>query len=155
MAWARNLGAPVRDLLRAEPSGAVVLVGAALVALVWANSPWPRSYEAFWTTELALSLNDHVLSTDLRGFVNEGLMTLFFLVVGLEAKRELDLGELRERIRIGIPVMAALGGMALAFSEARTSMVDRYKVRVCEKIFGRRRVSRNPTRCPGAARIFS
>ena len=77
-AWARNLGAPVRNFLSAETAGAVVLVGAALVALVWANSPWPRSYEAFWTTELALSLNDHVLSTDdLRGFVNEGLMTLF------------------------------------------------------------------------------
>jgi Na+/H+ antiporter NhaA len=113
-AWARNLGAPVRDFLRAETGGAVVLVGAALVALAWANSPWPRSYQAFWTTELALSLNDHVLSTDLRGFVNEGLMTLFFLVVGLEAKRELGLGELRERTRIGIPVVAALDGMALA-----------------------------------------
>jgi Na+/H+ antiporter NhaA len=113
-AWARNLGAPVRDFLRAETGGAVVLVGAALVALVWANSPWPRSYESFWTTKLALSVGDHVLSTDLRGLVNEGLMTLFFLVVGLEAKRELDLGELRERTRIGIPVVAALGGMALA-----------------------------------------
>jgi Na+/H+ antiporter NhaA len=113
-AWARNLGAPVRDFLRAETGGAVVLVGAALVALVWANSPWPRSYESFWTTNLALSLNNNVLSTDLRGLVNEGLMTLFFLVVGLEAKRELDLGELRERSRIGIPVVAALGGMALA-----------------------------------------
>jgi Na+/H+ antiporter NhaA len=113
-AWARNLGAPVRDFLRAETSGAVVLVGAALVALVWANSPWPRSYESFWTMKLALSLSDYVLLTDLRGLVNEGLMTLFFLVVGLEAKRELDLGELRERTRIGIPVMAALGGMALA-----------------------------------------
>jgi Na+/H+ antiporter NhaA len=85
-----------------------------LVALVWANSPWPRSYEAFWTTELALSLNDHVLSTDLRGFVNEGLMTLFFLVVGLGVKLALDLGEPRERTRIGIPVVAALCGMALA-----------------------------------------
>ncbi|MDX6381003.1 MAG: hypothetical protein QOI57_2027 [Rubrobacteraceae bacterium] len=113
-AWARNLGAPVRDFLRAETGGAVVLVGAAFVALVWANSPWPHSYESFWTTKLALSVSDHVLSTDLRGLVNEGLMTLFFLVVGLEAKRELDLGELRERTRIGIPVVAALGGMALA-----------------------------------------
>jgi Na+/H+ antiporter NhaA len=104
----------VRNFLRAETGGAVVLVGAALVALVWANSPWPGSYESFWTTKLALSVGDHVLSTDLRGLVNEGLMTLFFLVVGLEAKRELDLGELRERTRIGIPVVAALGGMALA-----------------------------------------
>ena len=59
-------------------------------------------------------LGDHELATDLRGWVNEGLMTLFFLVVGLEAKRELDLGELRERRRLAIPVVAALGGMAAA-----------------------------------------
>jgi Na+/H+ antiporter NhaA len=112
-AWARNLGAPVRDFLSAETGGAVVLVGAAVVALVWANSPWPHSYESFWDTRLALSLGGHVLSGSLRQWVNEGLMALFFLVVGLEAKRELDLGELRERNRIAIPVVAALGGMAL------------------------------------------
>ncbi len=112
-AWARNLGAPVRDFLRAETGGATVLLGAALVALIWANSPWPHSYESFWSTKLTLSLGDHLLSASLRQWVNEGLMTLFFLVVGLEAKRELDLGELRERNRIAIPVIAALGGMAL------------------------------------------
>jgi Na+/H+ antiporter NhaA len=112
-AWARNLGAPVRDFLSTETGGAVVLVGAALVALVWANSPWPHSYESFWDTRLSLSLGGHTLSASLRQWVNEGLMALFFLVVGLEAKRELDLGELRERNRIAIPVVAALGGMAL------------------------------------------
>jgi Na+/H+ antiporter NhaA len=112
-AWARNLGAPVRDFLSTETGGAVVLVGAAVAALVWANSPWPHSYESFWNTRLSLSLGGHVLSGSLRQWVNEGLMALFFLVVGLEAKRELDLGELRERNRIAIPVMAALGGMAL------------------------------------------
>jgi len=112
-AWARNLGAPVRDFLSTETGGATVLVGAALAALVWANSPWPHSYESFWDTKLALSLGGHALSGSLRQWVNEGLMALFFLVVGLEAKRELDLGELRERNRLAIPVMAALGGMAL------------------------------------------
>ena len=112
-AWARNLGAPVRDFLSTETGGAVVLVGAALAALVWANSPWSHSYETFWSTRLALSLGGHTLSAGLRQWVNEGLMALFFLVVGLEAKRELDLGELRERNRIAIPVLAALGGMAL------------------------------------------
>ncbi len=112
-AWARNLGAPVRDFLSTETGGAVVLVGAALVALAWANSPWPHSYESFWGTRLALSLGGHMLSGSLRQWVNEGLMALFFLVVGLEAKRELDLGELRERNRLAIPVVAALGGMAL------------------------------------------
>ncbi len=112
-AWARNLGAPVRDFLSTETGGAVVLVGAALAALLWANSPWPHSYESLWDTRLALSLGGHVLSGSLRQWVNEGLMALFFLVVGLEAKRELDLGELRERGRVAIPVIAALGGMAL------------------------------------------
>jgi Na+/H+ antiporter NhaA len=111
-AWTRNLGAPVRDFLRTETGGAVVLVLAVLLALLWANSPWPHSYESFWGTRLAISLGDHVLSGDLRVWVNEGLMALFFLVVGLEAKRELDLGELRERNRLAIPVLAALGGMA-------------------------------------------
>src|SRR4051812_49921056 len=81
--------------------------------MVWANA-FPDSYTEVWETRFALSLNDHVLATDLRGWVNEGLMTLFFLVVGLEAKRELDLGELRERTRLAIPVLASLGGMAAA-----------------------------------------
>jgi Na+/H+ antiporter NhaA len=112
-AWARNLGAPVRDFLSTETGGAAVLVAAAAAALVWANSPWPHSYESFWGTRLALSLGGHTLSASLRQWVNEGLMALFFLVVGLEAKRELDLGELRERNRIAIPVVAAMGGMAL------------------------------------------
>jgi len=112
-AWARNLGAPVRDFLSTETGGAAVLVGAALAALVWANSPWWHSYESFWDTRIALSAGSHVLSASLRQWVDEGLMALFFLVVGLEAKRELDLGELRRRNRIAIPVMAALGGMAL------------------------------------------
>ncbi len=111
-AWARNVGAPVRDFLRTESGGAAMLVGAVVVALLWANSPWPDSYESVWRTRLAISLGDHALSADLRHWVNEGLMTLFFLVVGLEAKREVDLGELRERQRIAIPVIAAVGGMA-------------------------------------------
>jgi Na+/H+ antiporter NhaA len=111
-AWARNLAAPVRGFLQAETGGAVVLVLAAVAALIWANSPWPDSYEHVWETDLSIALGDHALHTDLRGWVNEGLMALFFLVVGLEAKRELDQGELRERARLTIPVMAAVGGMA-------------------------------------------
>jgi Na+/H+ antiporter NhaA len=113
-AWARNLGAPVRDFLSTETGGAVVLVAAVVVALAWANSPWPHSYLSVWETRLTISLGDHTLGASLREWVNQGLMTLFFLVVGLEAKRELDLGELRERTRIAIPVVCALGGMATA-----------------------------------------
>lgn len=113
-AWARNLGAPVREFLSAETGGAIALIAAVVAALVWANSPWPDSYESLWDTELAIELGGESISHDLREWVNEGLMALFFLVIGLEARRELDLGELRERTRLGIPVMAAIGGMAVA-----------------------------------------
>jgi Na+/H+ antiporter NhaA len=112
-AWARNLAAPIRSYLYAETGGAIVLAAATVAALIWANVSL-SSYEDVWGARFALSLNDHVLATDLRGWVNEGLMTLFFLVVGLEAKRELDLGELRERTRLAIPVVASLGGMITA-----------------------------------------
>src|ERR1022692_3221889 len=111
-AWARNLGTPVRDFLSTETGSASVLLGAVLVALVWANSPWSASYETFWSTNLSVVAGGHGIEADLRHWVNEGLMTFFFLVVGLEAKRELDMGELRERRRLAIPVFAALGGMA-------------------------------------------
>jgi Na+/H+ antiporter NhaA len=112
-AWARNLGAPVRDFLSTETGGAAVLAGAALLALAWANSPWSHTYESFWNTHLQISIGAHAISASLRQWVNQGLMTVFFLVVGLEAKRELDLGELRERNRIAIPVLAAIGGAAV------------------------------------------
>jgi Na+/H+ antiporter NhaA len=113
-AWARNLGAPLRDFLRTETGGAMALLVAAVAALVWANSPWADSYEDVWTTELAIRLGEHALSLDLREWVNEGLMTLFFLVVGLEARREYDIGQLRERRRIVVPLVAALSGMTAA-----------------------------------------
>jgi Na+/H+ antiporter NhaA len=115
-AWARNLAAPVRDFLGTETGSAIVLLGAIVAALVWANSPWPDSYESFWGTELAFRVGHWTLAADFRHWVNDGLMTLFFLVVGLEAKRELDLGELRERSRLALPVIAALGGMAGAIA---------------------------------------
>jgi Na+/H+ antiporter NhaA len=112
-AWARNLAAPVRDFLSTETGSASVLVAAIIAALVWANSPAWHSYESVWTTRLSIQLGGGSISTDLRHWVNEGLMTFFFLVVGLEAKRELDLGELRERRRLAIPLIAAIGGMAV------------------------------------------
>jgi Na+/H+ antiporter NhaA len=112
-AWARNLAAPVRDFLSTETGSAVALLGAAIVALLWANSPWSHSYESLWTTRLSIEIGSGGISADLRHWVNEGLMTFFFLVVGLEAKRELDMGELRERRRLAIPVLAAIGGMTV------------------------------------------
>ncbi len=112
-AWARNLAAPVRAFMSTETGGAAALLAAAIVALIWANSPWPHSYESFWTTRLSIRIGGTGLSADLRHWVNQGLMTLFFLVAGLEAKRELDMGEMRERRRLAVPVLAALGGMTV------------------------------------------
>src|SRR3954464_14090187 len=111
--WPRSLAAPVRDFLTDETAGAVVLLGASLSAVLWANSPWPHSYEAVWTTTLSVQLGDMSIAQDLRHWVNDGLMTLYFLVLGLEAKRELAIGELRDHRRAAVPFAAALGGMAL------------------------------------------
>jgi Na+/H+ antiporter NhaA len=125
-AWARNLAAPVRSFLSTETGGAFVMLGAAIAALLWANSPGWHSYESVWTTELSIHIGHTGIAAELRTWVNQGLMTLFFLVVGLEAKRQLDLGELRERRRLAIPVFAAMGGIAvpiviyLAFNAGRS-----------------------------------
>jgi Na+/H+ antiporter NhaA len=113
-AWARGLAAPVREFLRTETGSATVLLCAAIAALAWANSPWWDSYQSVWTTKLAITVGNEGISASLRDWVNDGLMTFFFLVVGLEAKRELDMGELRERRRLAVPVIAALGGMTAA-----------------------------------------
>ena len=113
-AWARNVAAPVRSFLSTESSGAVALLAAALAALAWSNSPWSDSYESFWTTDLSMMVGEHGISLDLREWISQGLMTLFFLVVGLEARREFDTGVFRERRRIALPVLGAIGGMAAA-----------------------------------------
>jgi Na+/H+ antiporter NhaA len=112
-AWARSAAAPLRDFLNAETGGAAVLLFATVVALVWANSPWRHSYESVWTTTLSVRVGHAGISQDLRHWVNEGLMAFFFLVAGLEAKRELDMGQLRERRRAAIPLIAAVGGMTV------------------------------------------
>ena len=90
-----------------------MLLAATVAALVWANSPWSDSYESFWSTELSIRVGSEGISLDLRQWVNEGLMTFFFLVVGLEARREFDIGALRERRRVALPAIAAAGGMAV------------------------------------------
>jgi Na+/H+ antiporter NhaA len=112
-AWARNIAAPVRDFLNTESSGAMALLLAAIAALAWSNSPWSDSYESFWGTHLSISVGDEGISLTLREWVSQGLMTFFFLVVGLEARREFDTGALRERRRIALPLIAALAGMAV------------------------------------------
>jgi Na+/H+ antiporter NhaA len=109
-AWARNLQSPLRAFLQTETGSAVVLLAAAIAALVWVNVD-ASSYASVWSTRLSVQLGGAGIALDLRGWVNSGLMTFFFFVVGLEARREFDLGELRERRRFALPVVAGAGGV--------------------------------------------
>lgn len=104
---------PLRDFIATEASGAVLLAGAAAIALIWANSPWSGSYENFWSSRAAVSVAGYTLDLDLRHWINEGLMTVFFFVVGLEIKRELTDGHLASRRAALLPGAAAIGGMMI------------------------------------------
>ncbi|MFF8593865.1 Na+/H+ antiporter NhaA [Streptomyces sp. NPDC015220] len=103
---------PLRRFLRTETGSAAVLVAGALAALLWSNTA-PASYESFWETHLSVRAGAHGVSLTLREWVDSGLMTVFFFVVGLEARREFDMGELRERKRLALPLAAGAAGMAV------------------------------------------
>src|SRR5262245_35473140 len=109
-AWVRHLQTPLRTFLQTEASSAIVLFGAAVAALAWANIDH-GSYDHGWQMDLSIRIGSSGISQDLRHWINSGLMTFFFLVVGLELRREFDVGELRERSRLTLPVLAGLGGM--------------------------------------------
>ncbi|HEU5156610.1 MAG TPA: Na+/H+ antiporter NhaA [Streptosporangiaceae bacterium] len=104
---------PLRAFLHAESAGGIVLVVAAAVALVWANSPMADGYAQFWQRKITLGGGQARVSHDLRHWINDGLMVLFFFVIGLEIKRELVVGELRDRRAARLPALAAVGGVAL------------------------------------------
>jgi Na+/H+ antiporter NhaA len=109
-AWARNLQTPLRRFLRNETGSSAVLLVMTLAALAWVNID-AASYDNFWRTQLSVRLGSSGVSLHLRDWVNSGLMTFFFFVFGLEARREFDMGELRERRRLALPVAAGLGGL--------------------------------------------
>jgi Na+/H+ antiporter NhaA len=125
-AWARNLEAPLRDFLRTETGSAAILLIGAVAAMIWVNVS-ASSYEHVWQTTLTIKIGGSGISQDLRHWVNNGLMTLFFFVVGLEARREFDLGDLRDRRRLALPFVAGVGGMLvpiaiyLAFNAGHSS----------------------------------
>jgi Na+:H+ antiporter, NhaA family len=110
-AAARWLLSPVERFLAIEAASGILLLVAAAIALVWANSPWRSSYQALWHLPLGVRLGPLVFERDLHFWINDGLMVVFFFVVGLEIKRELHAGELSEPRRAALPVLAALGGM--------------------------------------------
>src|SRR5215468_2085039 len=108
---ADRLAAPFQRFLAIEAASTILLLAASLTALLWANSPWAASYAALWHTPLSLSLGRATLSLSLGDWVNDGLMVLFFFLVGMEIKHELVHGELSTRERAMLPIFGALGGM--------------------------------------------
>ena len=110
--WSENLKTPLRQFLRTETGSAAVLLAATVAALAWANID-PSGYAATWHTQLVIRSGTKGLADSWQGWVNSGLMAFFFLVAGLEARREFDMGELRERRRLTLPLVVALGGMVV------------------------------------------
>jgi Na+/H+ antiporter NhaA len=108
--WLQRGDTALRTFMRTETGSASVLAVATLAALIWANIS-VSGYDSFWATRLSASAGHSGLSMSLHEFVNSGLMALFFLVVGLEARREFDMGELRVRSRLTLPLLAGVGGM--------------------------------------------
>src|SRR4051812_40120683 len=104
---------PVDAMLSAQSSGGILLMVSAVIALVWANSPWGDSYATFWHAGVGINVFGRGRGMSLEHWVNDGLMVIFFLLVGLEIKRELLLGELASVRRAALPVAAAVGGMAV------------------------------------------
>jgi NhaA family Na+:H+ antiporter len=118
---------PVNAFLQAESTGGVLLMLAALAALIWANSRYAEGYVHFWHTKVAIGFGASTFSMSLEHWVNDGLMAIFFLVVGLEIKREVLIGELASMRRAALPLVAAIGGMVVpalvyvAFNHGRDS----------------------------------
>ncbi|MEQ8843029.1 MAG: Na+/H+ antiporter NhaA [Acidimicrobiales bacterium] len=111
---ARRVGRPVRNFLRVEAAGGILLLIATLVAIVWANSPWSESYHTILETHISFQVGDLLeLDESILDWVNDALMAIFFFVVGLEIKRELVTGELRDPRAAALPAIAAVGGMAV------------------------------------------
>ncbi len=104
---------PLQQFLRVEAAGGIVLLIATITALGLANSPWADGFLGIWKTRVGLTLGDFTLDGSLKHWINDGLMAVFFFVIGLEVKRELVLGELADRRRAALPIVAALGGMVV------------------------------------------
>ena len=104
---------PLQRFLHVEAASGVVLLACALLALALANSPLQAQYFAVWETKITLGVGSFQVSHSLKHWINDGLMAVFFFVIGLEVKREIVLGELRDMRRAALPIIAALGGMVV------------------------------------------
>jgi NhaA family Na+:H+ antiporter len=108
-----RLISPLVRFQRVEAAGGIVLLAATVAALAWANSPWRQGYHDFWHMPVTIEIGTYVLSNTLAHWLSDGLMAIFFFVVGLEIKRELLVGELASPRKAAIPIAAAVGGMAV------------------------------------------
>ncbi len=151
----------MRDFLRIEAAGGLLLIVATIVALVWANSPWSGSYHTLLETHISLEIGDLLLLDEpLEAWINDALMAVFFFVVGLEIKRELVVGELRDPRAAALPAVAAVGGMVVpaliffAFNVGGAG-VDGWGIPMATDIaFAVGVVSLLGNRVPGAMKVF-
>lgn len=104
---------PIQEFLRLESASGILLFVFAAAALVWSNSPWAHSYEELWHTTITFGIGTAAVSKSLLHWINDGLMAVFFFVVGLEIKREMLIGELSSLKKAMLPVVAAIGGMVV------------------------------------------
>jgi Na+:H+ antiporter, NhaA family len=104
---------PFQRFAHTESAGGIVLLACALLALAWANSPWGQTYTHLWETSIGIRVGGRPFDMSLHDWINDGLMAVFFFVVGLEIKREILVGELSTRQHAALPVAAALGGMVV------------------------------------------
>ena len=109
--FALQIVGPVGRFLHIEASSGILLLVAAVVALVWANSPWASTYEHLLHTQISLGFGEYAFTRTVHFWINDILMVVFFFVVGLEVRREMYEGELSEARRAALPIAAALGGM--------------------------------------------
>lgn len=107
----RRLLQPIVQFIQTEASSGILLMASALIALIWANSPWAATYHEIWQTKITVAIGTFEISKAAILWINDGLMAIFFLLVGLEIKRELLLGQLSSLRRATLPVAAAIGGM--------------------------------------------
>jgi Na+/H+ antiporter NhaA len=103
----------VRDFIRTESGSAGLLLAATMLALLWANSPWSGSYESLWNTEIVTTVGSRSISMDLGHWVNDGLMAVFFFIIGLELRHEISVGDLRQKRRLIVPALGGMGGLVV------------------------------------------
>lgn len=158
---ARLVARPLREFLRVEAAGSILLLLAAATALVWANSGWGDSYDALWHAHLTIDAGPLHLDESLQHWVNDALMVIFFFVVGLEIKYELVNGDLRDPKTAALPIVAAVGGMVvpagiyLAFNPPGSSGADGWGIPMATDIaFAVGVLGVLGRRIPSAARLF-